>query len=67
MVFAHQALDCPMEGKHHIIPALAPIALGPTTLTVPPSVTINLVVSSVIPLVHLSFSTQDAVPMTNGP
>ena len=56
-----------MEGKHHITPALAPIALGPTTLTVPPSVTINLVVSSVIPLVHLSFSTQDAVPMTNGP
>ena len=56
-----------MEGTHHIIPANAPIALGPIALTVPPSVTINLVVSSVISLMHLSISTQDAVPITDGP
>ena len=67
MVFAHQALECPMEGTHHIIPVLAPIALGPTTLTVPPFVIINLAVSSAIPLVNLSIFAQDAVPMTNGP
>ena len=56
-----------MEGTHPIIPVLAPIALGPTTLTVPPFVIINLVVSSVIPLVNLSIFAQDAMPMTNGP
>lgn len=65
MVFVHQALDCPMEGKRRIIPAFAQIALGPMSLPVPPSVTINKVVSSLVPLVHLSISIQDAVPMTN--
>ena len=35
-------------------------------LPAPPSVTINPVVSSVVPPEHLSISIQDAVPMTNG-
>ena len=54
-----------MEGKHRIIPVFAQIALGPMALHVPPSVTINQVVSSVIPLVHLSVSVQDTVNMSN--
>ena len=66
MVSVHQALGCPMEVKHRIIPAIAQSALGPMALPVPPSVTINPVVSSVVSLVHLSTALQDAVPMTNG-
>ena len=54
-----------MEGKHRIIPAFAQIALGPMALHVPPSVTINGVVSSIILLVHLSISVQNSVTMTN--
>lgn len=66
MAFAHQVPECTMEGTRHIIPASAQIALGPIAPHVPPSVTINLVVSSVVPLMHLSFSIQVAVILTNG-
>ena len=54
-----------MEGKHRIIPAIARIALGPMALLARPSVTINAVVSAVVPLVHLSISIQDPITMTN--
>ena len=52
MVFVRQALDCPIGGQIRITPAIAQIALGPMGLPVPLSVTINPVVSSVVPLVH---------------